>query len=323
MTTSATQESAPLEDSVAVDLKTLSTNGSNGSGEGSDILEQPILIDEAPSGDTEASAEQPESSDTEEETAASDPAMSVLEGSLAKLEEHLGNKASQDETKSLEATIESLRELIEANESRAQREREESQVKAQQSLNDFQGRVAALKSDLANLDRTVTASRAQEQVGPGAVPPEVLQQVYEEILTEILQEINRLSGAAGPGTALRVLESVRKSNSGTEFFRVEDDKRIVATGLAQAVQRGLLSPFQVHLTFGEFRRQLSAQVPLYRERGFEELVGARTSAYSVATIRRLVEQASDLEETLGGITGRLDILEANVKQITDSTIERG
>jgi len=281
MTISATQESAPPEDPVAVDPKTLSRNGSE---EGSEFPEQPIVITEAPTRDTDASAEQPRSSDTEEETAASDPAMSVLTRSLAKLEEHLDEKASQDETKSLQATIESLKELIKANESKAQREKEESEVRAQQSLDDLQGRVTGLKSDLVNLERTVRANRAQEQVGPGAVPPEVLQQVYEEILTEILQEMNRLSGAAGPRTALRVLETVRKTSSGTEFFRVEDDKRVVATGLAQAVQRGLLSPAQVHQTFGEFRRQLSAQVPAYRERGFEELVGARTAAYSVATI---------------------------------------
>jgi len=320
MTTSATQESAPPEDSVAVDLKTLSRNGS---GEGNEFPEQPMAIAEAPRGETEATAEQPRSSDTEEETAAPDPALTVLTNSLAKLEENLNDKASQDETKALEAIIESLKEMIKANEAKAQREKEESGVRSQQFLDDLQGRVTGLKSDLVTLERTVRASRAQEQVGPGAVPPEVLQQVYEEILTEILQEMNRLSGAAGPRTALRILEDVRKSNSGTEFFRVEDDKRMVATGLAQAVQRGLLTPSQVHQTFGEFRRQLSAQVPGYRERGFEDLVGARTAAYSVATIRRLVDQASDLEEKVGGITGRLDTLEASVKQITDSTIEKG
>lgn len=317
MTTNTTQESAPPESSAAVDLKTLSGNGS---GAGREFPEQPIEIPEALNEDTKGSAAQPGSSDTEEETPASDSAMTVLTRSLAKLEGHLDEKASQDETKSLEATIESLKELIKANEAKAQREKEESKVRAQQSLDDLQGRVIGLKSDLVSLERTVRASRAQEQVGPGAVPPEVLQQVYEEILTEILQEMNRLSGAAGPRTALRVLENVRKSSSGTEFFRVEDDKRMVATGLAQAVQRGLLSPSQVHQTFGEFRRQLSAQVPAYRERGFEELVGARTAAYSVATIRRLVEQASELEEKVGGITGRLDTLEASVKQITNSTI---
>jgi len=323
MTTRATQDSAPHDDSVAVDLKTLSRNGSKGSREISEFPEQPILIDEAPSGDTEATGEQPRSSDREKETAALDPAMLVLTGSLAKLEEQLNDKASQDETKALEATVESLKELVEASETKAQRGKEESEVRVQRFIDDLQGRVTGLKSDLASLEQTVRGSRAQEQVGPGAVPPEVLQQVYEEILTEILQEMNRLSGAAGPRTALRILESVRKSNSGTEFFRVEDDKRMVATGLAQAVQRGLLSPSQVHLTFGEFRRQLSAQVPGYRGRGFEELVGARTAAYSVATIRRLVDQASNLEEKVGGITGRLDTLEASVKQITDSTIRGG
>lgn len=304
--------------SVAVDVKTLSRNGAE---DGGDVPEQPVTATaEAPTGGTEPSEEQPRNSHVEEDEAASKAAVAELRSAVAELKSVLDAKTSQDEAKTLEAAIESLKEQIKANEAKAQREKEDSEVRAQQPLSELQGRMTALKSNLANLEQTVRASRAQEQVGPNAVPPQVLQQVYEEILTEILQEMNRLTGAGGARTALGVLETVRKSNSGTEFFRVEDDKRIVATGLAQAIQRGLLSPSQVHLTFGEFRRHLSAQVPRYRERGFDELVGARTSAYTVATIRRLVGQASGLEEDLVGITGRLDTLEATVKQNADSTI---
>lgn len=309
--------------SVAVDVKTLSRNGAEDGGETS---QQPVIATaEAPPGGTGPSEEQPKSadiSDMKAEETASKAAAAELKSAVAELKSALEAKASQDEAKTLEDTVESLKERIKANETMAQREKEDSEVRAQQPLSELQGRVTALKSDLANLERTVRASRAQEQVGPNAVPPHVLQQVYEEILTEILQEMNRLTGARGARTALVVLENVRKSNSGTEFFRVEDDKRIVATGLAQAIQRGLLSPSQVHLTFGEFRRQLAAQVPRYRERGFEELVGARTSAYSVATIRRLVDQAGGLEEKLGEIAGRLEPLEASVKILTSSTNDR-
>jgi len=314
MTSNVTQEGAALEAWVAADLKTLSANGVE---EGGEAPVQPVVTTaEDLLGSTEPSEEQPGSFEPEEE-AESQVAVGELKNAVAELKSALDAKASRDETKALEATIQSLKDLFKQDEAKAEQE-EESKTRSQQSLIGLQEKVTVLKSELSNLERTVRAGRAQEQVGPSAVPPEVLQQVYEEILTEILEEMTRLLGALGPRTALTVLENVRKSSSGTEFFRVEDDKRIVATGLAQAIQRGLLSPSQVHLTFGEFRRQLLAQVPRYRERGFEELVGARTSAYSVATIRRLVDQAEGLAEKLGEITGRLGPLEASVKILTSS-----
>ncbi|MCZ6614433.1 MAG: hypothetical protein O6920_01440, partial [Chloroflexi bacterium] len=103
------------------------------------------------------------------------------------------------------------------------------------------------------------------------------------------------------------------SSSGMGFFRLVDDRRIVATGLAEAIHRGLISPLQVHGTFSQFRQQLSAEVPRYRGGRFEDSVGARTTAYSVATTRRLVDQAEELGEKLDGIVGRLDTLEANMQ----------
>lgn len=261
-----------------------------------------------------------------------DEDVAALKAEVAVLKSALEAKASREETQALEATVGSMNDLFSQNGARALREKEELETRAQQDLIDLKKKVTTLSADLGILQRTLRASRDQEQVAPNAVPPAVLQQVYEEILTEIFQEMTRLMGAGAPRITREIMENVRKSSSGTEFFRLVDDKRIVATGLTEAIRRRLLSPSQVHLTFNELRRQLSAQVPRYQARRFEDLVGTRTSAYTVTTIRRLVDQAGDLGEKLNGVVGRvdaleglaerLDTLEANVKDATTSMSKR-
>lgn len=258
--------------------------------------------------------------------------VAALKAEVAELKSALEAKASREETQALEATVGSLKDLFGKNGAKAEQEQEELEARTQQALTYLKERATALRTDLENLQRTLRAGRAQERVEPNAVPPAVLQQVYEEVLTEIFQEMTRLMGAGAPRITREIMEKVRKSSSGTEFFRLEDDKRIVAKGLTEAIRRRFLSPSQVHLTFNELSRQLSGQVPRYQARRFEDLVGTRTSAYTVTTIRRLVDQAGDLGAKLDGIAGqvdaleglaaRLDTLEANVKDATTSMSER-
>ena len=323
MTINATQEGETPQASVAVEAPP--PPAQEVAEQAQEVAGQPLGTPAEEFAGQEVAEERPRDSNAEEELAA-------LKAEVAELKSALEAKASQEETQALEATIDSLRGLLEENGAKARREEEESEARVQQALNDSKESVTALRTDLGNLERTMRASRAQERVEPNAVPPAVLQQVYEEILTEIFQEMTRLSGAGAPRITREIMESVRRSSSGTEFFRLVDDKRIVATGLTEAIGRRLLSPSQVHLTFSEFLRQLSAEVPRYRARRFEDLVGARTSSYSVATIRRLVEQAEDLGEklngmvrrleTLEGLAARLDTLEASVKDATTSMNKR-
>ena len=267
---------------------------------------QPIVAPAENSDAQEVAEQQPGGSSPKEEIAA-------LKAAVAELNSALEAKASHEETQVLEATIGSLRDLFGENGARAQLEKDESEAAAQHALGNLQERVTTLGADLKDVGQTVRAGRAQEQVEPNAVPPVVLEQVYEEILTEILQEMTRLMGAGAPRRAREIMEDVRKSSSGMGFFRLVDDKRIVATGLAEAIHRGLISPLQIHVTFSQFHQQVSAEVPRYRGQRFEDLVGARTTAYSVATIRRLVDQAGELGEKLDDMVGRLDALEASMQ----------
>lgn len=303
MTTNGTQEGATLQASVAVEVPPQAAEvGAPRSGSGQENGAHPLeTLLENPEGQKTAE-EQPRGANGKEEIAA-------LKATVVELKSALEAKASQEETQALKTTIGSLQDLLGENGARAQGEREEAEARAQQAVSDLKERLSPLKTNLENLERVVRAGRAQEQVEPKAVPPEVLQQVYEEILTEIFQEMAKSMGQGATRRTLEIMEGVRRSSSGMGFFRIVDDKRIVATGLTEAIRRGLLAPSQAHLTFNEFRRQLSAQIPQYQERRFEDLVGARTNAYSVATIRNLVGQAGELGERLDGLASRLDTLE--------------
>jgi len=312
MTISATQETNTPQAPVAVEAPPPPVEAAEPRQEPEqEVPGQPLGTPAEESEGQESMEEVARGSSTTEEAAA-------LKAEVAELKSALEAKASLEETHALEATVDSLKQLFSENGAKARQEEEGSEAKAQQALGDLQERVTTLGTDLGNLQRTLRAGRAEERVEPNAVPPAVLQQVYEEILTEIFQEMTRISGAGASRITREIMESVRKASSGTEFFLLVDDKRIVAKGLAEAIQRRLLSPSQVHLTFNEFRRQLAAQVPRYRPRRFEDLVGTRTSAYTVATIRRLVDQAADMGEKLNGIAERLDTLEGltNVKGAT-------
>lgn len=303
MTTNGTQEGATPQASVAVEVPPQAAEvGEPRLPSGQEDGVQPLDTLPENSEGQKAEEGQPRGSNGKEEIAA-------LKAIVVGLNSALEAKASQEETQALEATIGSLQDLFGENGARAQGEKEEAEARTQQAVDDLKQRLTSLKTNLENLERVVRAGRAQEQVEPNAVPPEVLQQVYEEILTEIFQEMAKSMGQGASRRTLEIMESVRRSSSGMGFFRIVDDKSIVATGLSGAIRRGLLAPSQGHLTFNEFRRELSAQIPQYQERRFEDLVGARTNAYSVATIRNLVGEAGDLRERLGGLARRLDPLE--------------
>lgn len=322
MTISVTQETDTPQAPVAVEAPPPPEEMAE---QAQQVAEQLAMIPAEKLVGPEVAEEKPKGSEAEEEIAA-------LKVEMAELKSALEAKASQEETQALEATVDSLRGLFSENGANGQQEKGESEAKARQAVDDLKERVTTYGTSLENLERTLRASRAQEQVEPNAVPPEVLQQVHQEILTEIFQEMTRVMGTGASRVTRDIMESVRKSSTGMGFFSLVDDKRIVVTGIPEAIRRRLLSPSQVHLAFNEFRRQLSALVPQYRARRFEDLVGARTNANSVATIRRLVDQTAEFGEKLNDIVKRLDTLEdfagrfdtliANVKDTVASMNER-
>ncbi len=241
-------------------------------------------------------------------------------GDIAALKDQLGALKNAVDARATTSEIQELRSnLDEMQRSLAVREDverpAEGKVAVEPQPDGAQERVSALDRRVEELSRTVRATVLPERIDPTAIPPPVLQEVYERTLTDVYQEMARQFGAGAPRTTRAIMEEVRRASSGMEFFRLVDDLRIEAPGLAQALRRKLLSPHQVHLTYNEFIRRLSAQVPLYRAQSFADLVSARTSAYTVATVASLAEEYEGVRREQADILRRIDEAETKMQKV--------
>lgn len=233
----------------------------------------------------------------------------ALKGQLWALKNAVDAKAPSADLQELRSTLEELQRSL------AEQQPAEGGVAVEPQQDGAQERVDALGRRLEELNRTVRATVLPERIDPTAIPPPVLQEVYERTLTDIYQEMARQFGTGAPRTTRAIMDDVRRASSGMEFFRLVDDRRIAATGLADALRRKLLSPHQVHLTYNEFFRRLSAEVPLFRAQSFADLVSARTSAYTVATVARLAERYEEVGRAQADISRRLDQAETKMQQV--------
>lgn len=238
----------------------------------------------------------------------------ALKTELAALKDALESRASSDDLGELRSGLaEAQRSLSEVQE-RTTEEAARANGGLQQEVEQVRERVAALDGNVQTLGRTVRGIVTPETIEPGAIPPIVLQQAYETVLTKLFQEMTRLYGGTAPKMLHTIMAGVRKSCSGMEFFQLVDDRRIVAAGLADALRRRLLSPYQVHLTYNELFRHMSATVPLYQPQPLAELVSVRTSAYTVSTISRLAGQVDEMARDHEKFSARLDSMEARVQE---------
>ncbi|MCH8961142.1 MAG: hypothetical protein IH820_07385, partial [Bacteroidetes bacterium] len=153
------------------------------------------------------------------------------------------------------------------------------------------------QGNLTGLGTAVHQAAAPGVVDVGSAPPEVLQSAYEASLTALYEEMVKTLGPDALRSAQLVMEDVRRSSSGTEFFSLEDDQ-FTAKGVADAIKRRRLSPYQVQETFTELFRRLAALVPRYQPQPLSELISSGTSAFVVSTLTRVLGQ---IEEHLAGV----------------------
>ena len=231
----------------------------------------------------------------------------ALVGQLWALKNAMDARATSAEVQDLRSTLEEVQRSISPEPAMEL----EPEVEAQPD--DTDERVAVLGKQVEELKRIIRPTAASGRVDPAAIPPPVLQDVYEKTLTGIYQEMVRQFGPGAPRITRTIMEEVRRASSGMEFFRLVDDRRIEAPGLSAALQRKLFSPHQVHLTYNEFFRRLVAEVPQHRAQSLAELVSTSTSAYTVATVASLVEEFEGVERAQGDIAGRLERLEAQIR----------
>lgn len=226
-----------------------------------------------------------------EEPKREDGRLVALQAEVKALKQALDDRPTADDLRDVQSTVEELQERLDKSE--AATEPSDAVIEA----TELRQQVASLRSDLTELGSAVRQAAAPGRVEVGATPPEVLQSAYEASLTELYAEMVKTLGPGALASARVVMESVRRSSSGTEFFSLEDN-RFVAKGIADALKQRRLSPYQVQETFNELFRRLAALVPRYQPQPLSELISSGTSAFVVSTLTGVLEQ---VEAHLAGV----------------------
>ena len=218
--------------------------------------------------------------------------LAALQAELAAVKQTLAELPTAESLRGVQSTIEELRERVAASETV-----EEPPPAAASEVADLRQQLSSLQSNLTELGTAVHQAAAPGVVDVGSAPPEVLQSAYEASLTALYAEMVKTLGPGALQSTQLVMEGVRRSSSGTEFFSLEDN-RFVAKGVAGAIKRRQLSPYQVQETFTELFRRLAALVPSYQPQPLSELINSGTSAFVVSTLTRVLGQ---IEEHLAGV----------------------
>ena len=221
-----------------------------------------------------------------------DDGLAALQAELAAVKQTLAELPTGEHLRGVQSTIEELRERVAAPDTV-----EEPPPAAASEVADLRQQLSSFQSNLAELGTAVHQAAAPGVVDVGSAPPEVLQSAYEASLTALYKEMVKTLGPDALRSAQLVMEGVRRSSSGTEFFSLEDDQ-FTAKGVADAIKRRQLSPYQVQETFTELFRRLAALVPRYQPQPLPELISSGTSAFVVSTLTRVLGQ---IEEHLAGV----------------------
>ena len=256
--------------------------------------------------------------------------INIVKDELTTLKEVLESKANTGALQVAKEEIESLKKTIQESLETEANKSAELQQKTEGALYD-------LTTGFEGLDKTVRKivnvvkpkDEAAKTINPAAVPPVVLQESYEKIATDVFQQMVKEYGRnAAVSRVEAIMEYVRKSSAGMEFLRISGDQRITAGGVANAIQRKLVSPHQIQITFTEFLRNLLIETPGYQPPSLVSLTETGSQNYAVTEVSKLVEQSeifaaslsaiqkslAETNEKIEALSSRIEKLESDVRK---------
>ena len=230
--------------------------------------------------------------------------INTVKTELTALKDVLKSKANTENLQVVEEQIETLKKTVRERLETEVNKRNELQQKTQISLDDLTTGFDVLDETVGEIVDVVKAKdKAGRTINPVVIPPIVLQNAYEEITTDVFQQMVKQHGRdVAISKVEAVIEYVRKSSAGMEFFKISsDNQRITAPGLANAIRQKLMSAHQIHVAFTEFLRNLLAEVPGYQPLSLGNLTETGSQEYAVTEVSNLVEQATGFADSLSVI----------------------
>ena len=186
----------------------------------------------------------------------------IIEDEQKKIEEM--NKSIRDMRKNIEEIEENYRDIQE-------------NVK---HIGEYQLKYDKLLKRVGNLEEIVGV---EERVDVNKVPPTILQLVYQYTLDDAVKSLVKIMGVQESERILiDVLQDVRTKTSGTELFKYMNG-RIITKDIAKAIEKKLISPKQIHLTYVEIVNKIKEYIPNYIPKNFASLIRVKGEEYAIET----------------------------------------
>ncbi len=178
------------------------------------------------------------------------------------------------------------------------------------SLNNFNKEVQRLHKNVARteekLDDVLLDLGFEESIDINKIPNYILVLVYETILNDIINRIKHVLGTQDTETAVRkILENVRSHTSGGELFKYEHNK-IKIPELRQYLDKKMISPKQIHITFNSIINQLLEYSSGYVPKNFKAMIKIKSQEYAVDMVDRLEERLVNLNNELGEVKNNIN-----------------
>ncbi len=295
----------------------------------------------------------------------------VSDEEIKKIEESLKNRATTamltEMRKDLEKKIESIIEEID----KRNNEKNEKIESLKDTLKEIRGEINALRKEQESLDDALSTLRSfafkyeklhkklsaieevigvEEDINVNKIPPSILRLVYQYTLNDAIYELRKYVGYEEAEHIIKeVLQDVRTKTSGTELFKFSEG-RIEARDIEKAIERKLISPKQIHLTYIEIIKKIKEYLPGYNPKNFASLLRTKGQEYAIETstenhlriemiernmeslrremayqenimredtaeIKRMLEQ--EIEEKVNSINSRIDEINRYMEKLTD------
>ena len=163
-----------------------------------------------------------------------------------------------------------------------------------------------------------------EVLDAAKIPPEVLEIAYTKTLNDMFSEILNVVGEREGSEIVRgVINNVRESSAGVDFFKFENGKFQIVK-LAEAIEAKLVSPKQIHATYIELFKKLSEYIPSYESRDFKSFVETGSREYAIEKIAFHTRMLQSTRSEIEGIKNEILIFRKDIdsyKETKDQHID--
>ncbi len=258
-----------------------------------------------------------------------------VEKKIKEMEENIKNRVTNNMITQMRQDIESkLEESIKDMNKRIEDGKKEFD-EISKGMEDIKKEIGDMKDDYDRINRIIEELRGytlkfdkivkkikgieeivgvEERIDVGKIPANILQLVYQYTLDDAVSSLRKLIGIQDSERILiDVLQDVRTKTSGTELFKYRDG-RIITRDIARAIDKKLISPKQVHLTYIEIMNKIEEYIPNYIPKNFTSLLRTKGQEYTIETTTENRMRVEMNERNIEKLKNDISYLESSLRE---------